>query len=60
MEEEFVDEVMAALERPDIKEQFARKQYFGHGSTPEEIQAYLAEQVELYGRALRDAGVKPE
>ncbi len=53
-------EVVAAIERPEVKEQFARRQYFGHGSTPEALRLYLREQVELYDRALREAGVEPQ
>ena len=53
-------EVNAAIERPDLKEQFARRQYFGHGSTPDELRLYLREQLELYSRALREAGVEPQ
>ena len=53
-------EIVAAIDRPEVKDQFARKQYFGHGSSPDELRHYLREQLELYGRALREAGVAPQ
>lgn len=53
-------EFNAALNRPDVKEQLDRQQFFGQGSTPEELAAYTKEQMEAYARILREAGVQPE
>jgi tripartite-type tricarboxylate transporter receptor subunit TctC len=53
-------EVIAAINRPDVKAQMDSRQYFGHGSTPEELGTYLREQFDVYARSLRAAGVQPE
>lgn len=53
-------EVNLALNRPEVKEQFERHQFFAQGSTPRELETYTKAQVEVYSRTLRDAGIKPE
>ncbi|MSQ20430.1 MAG: tripartite tricarboxylate transporter substrate binding protein [Betaproteobacteria bacterium] len=53
-------EVMAALNRPQTKEKFDQLQFMGNTSTPEEFSAFFKEQVDLYSRVLREAGVQPE
>lgn len=53
-------EVNLALNRSDVKEQLERQQFFGQGSAPKELDAYTREQLEMYSRTLRDAGVQPE
>jgi tripartite-type tricarboxylate transporter receptor subunit TctC len=53
-------EVNTALNRADVKEQLDRQQFFGQGSTPEELAIYTKEQMEVYARILRDSGVQPE
>ena len=51
---------LTALNRADVKEQLDRQQFFGQGSTPEELATYTKEQMEVYARILRDSGVQPE
>jgi tripartite-type tricarboxylate transporter receptor subunit TctC len=64
MPKEVVDrlsrEVATALKRPDVRDKLDRLQYVGYGSTPEEFDTFFRDQVELYSRVLREAGVQPE
>lgn len=53
-------EVIAALNRPQVKEKLDRLQYSGYGSTPEEFNTFFRDQVELYSRVMRESGVQPE
>ncbi|MFN0300338.1 MAG: Bug family tripartite tricarboxylate transporter substrate binding protein [Burkholderiales bacterium] len=53
-------EVIAALDRPQVKEKFDQLQFMGNASTPEAFSIFFKEQVELYARVLREAGVQPE
>lgn len=53
-------EVIASLSRPEVKEKFNKLQYVAYGSTPEELNAFFTDQVELYSTVLRAAGVQPE
>jgi tripartite-type tricarboxylate transporter receptor subunit TctC len=54
------NEFNAALSRPEVKELMERQQFFTQGSTPRELEAYTREQLEIYSRTLREAGVQPE
>ena len=64
MPKEIVDrlsrEVVAALNRPETKEKLDRLQVVTSGSTPTVFDTFFREQVELYSRLLREAGVQPE
>lgn len=53
-------ELNAVLERPDVRERFATSGLQITGGSPEEFARVLRRDYEKYGRALRDAGVKPE
>lgn len=53
-------EVRASLSRPETRDKLARLQVVGVASTPEEFNAFFRDQVELYSRVLREAGVQPE
>ena len=53
-------EITAALNRPDVKEQLERPQFFSQSSTPRELEAYPREQLEIYSRTLREAGMQPD
>ena len=53
-------EVNLALSHPEVKEKLERQQFFAQGSTPKELEAYTREQLDVYARTLRDAGVQPE
>lgn len=53
-------DVSAALNLPQTREKFERLQFMGSPSTPTEFAAFFKDQLELYSRALLEAGIKPE
>ena len=53
-------EVVAALARPDVRENLTRQAFEGGSSTPDELAAFAKEQYEVWGKAIRDAGIQPE
>jgi len=50
-------ELVAVLAKPDVKEAFGRLAFEPRGSTPQELSAFVAEQLEAYGRAARASGL---
>jgi tripartite-type tricarboxylate transporter receptor subunit TctC len=64
MPKEIVDrlnrEVVAILARPDVREQLTKQAFDGASSSPEELAAFAKEQYEVWGKAIRDAGIQPE
>ncbi len=64
MPKEIVDrlsrEVNAILQRPAVREQFEKLGVEASGSTPEELAAFLKQQLVDWGKAAREAGLKPE
>ena len=53
-------ELNAAMRRPDVREKIDRQGFELAGSTPEEMAAFLQEQLQSWGRAFREAGMQPE
>lgn len=53
-------EVNAAFRRPDVRELLDRQAFEYAGSTPEEMAAFLKDQLEVWTRVAREAGIKPE
>jgi tripartite-type tricarboxylate transporter receptor subunit TctC len=53
-------DVNAVLMRPEVREQLDKQAFEPKGSTPEELAAYVREQIDAYSAAARDAGIKPE
>ena len=53
-------ELNAAMRRPDVREKIDRQGFELAGSTPEEMVAFLQEQLVAWGRAFREAGMNPE
>jgi len=53
-------DVNAVLMRPEVREQLDKQAFEPKGSTPEELAAYVKEQIDAYSAAARDAGIKPE
>jgi len=49
-----------AMRRPDVREKIDRQGFELAGSTPEEMTAFLVEQLGSWGRAFREAGMNPE
>ncbi len=46
--------------RREVRERLDKQAFEPKGSTPGELAAYLKAQMEAYGRAAHDAGIRPE
>jgi tripartite-type tricarboxylate transporter receptor subunit TctC len=53
-------EVTTIVKRPEIREQLSKQAFEGRTSSPEELATYVREQIEVWGKAIRDAGIQPE
>ena len=53
-------DVTAILARPDVREQLTKQAFDAAGSSPDELAAFVREQYEVWGKAIRDAGIQPE
>ena len=53
-------EVNAAITRPDVRDKIEKLGFDLAGSTPEEMAAFLQDQLQAWGRAFREAGMHPE
>ena len=53
-------DLQALLKRPEVHEAFGKLAFEPRGSTPEELAAFLREQVAGWKRAVADAGIKVE
>ena len=53
-------ELNAAIQHPEVREKINRQGFDLAGSTPEEMAAFLAEQLSSWGRAFREAGIHAE
>ena len=53
-------ELNAAMQRPDVREKIEKLGFDLAGSTPDEVAAFLQEQLQAWGRAFREAGMQPE
>jgi tripartite-type tricarboxylate transporter receptor subunit TctC len=53
-------EMIGVMRLPEVQEQLALQGFAGQGSTPEELADITREQLQLWGRAAREAGIKPE
>ena len=53
-------ELVAILQRADVREQLARQAFEAKGSSPGELAAHVREQLDVWGKAVRDAGIQPE
>jgi tripartite-type tricarboxylate transporter receptor subunit TctC len=53
-------ELQALLKRPEVHEAFGKLAFEPRGSTPEELAAFLKDQVAGWKRAVADAGIKTE
>ena len=53
-------EINAAMRRPEVREKIGQQGFELAGSTPEEMGAFVQEQLVAWGRAFREAGMNPE
>lgn len=53
-------EVANVLAKPEIREALAKQNIVPASSTPDELASYVRDQITLYARTLKDAGVQPE
>src|SRR6185436_9241541 len=53
-------ELNAVMQRPDVREKIDRQGFELAGSTPEELNAFIREQLVAWSRAFREAGMNPE
>ncbi len=53
-------EVAAIIRQPDMQERWNQMALTAYDNTPEQFSAWLAEQLEQWGKLIRDAGVKAE
>lgn len=53
-------ELNAAMRRPEIKEKIDAMGFDLAGSTPEALGSFIADQLQAWGKAFREAGMNPE
>jgi tripartite-type tricarboxylate transporter receptor subunit TctC len=53
-------ELNAILRNPEARESLARQAFDARGSSVPEFTAYVKEQYDTWGRAIREAGIQPE
>jgi tripartite-type tricarboxylate transporter receptor subunit TctC len=53
-------DLQALLQRPEVKDAFGKLAFEPRGSTPEELAAFLKDQIAGWKRAVADAGIKVE
>ena len=50
----------AVLKRPEVREQIERQSFEVQGSTPEEMGAFVREQLDVWKTAVKDSGIAPD
>lgn len=58
--ERLTREVNVILRRPEVKDLIERNAFEVEGSTPEELGAFVKQQLDVWRRALHEAGIQPE
>ena len=58
--ERLTREINAILQRPEVKEQLERQAFEYEGSTPEALGSFVKNQLEVWRRAVREAGIPQE
>jgi tripartite-type tricarboxylate transporter receptor subunit TctC len=53
-------ELNAAMQKPDVRERVAALGFDLAGSTPDEMAAYMQDQLQAWAKAFKDAGMNPE
>ena len=55
-----VRELAVILKKPEVREAFGKLAFEPRGSTPEELAAFLKQQIEAWTSTARQVGIKPE
>ena len=53
-------EINTALQKPDVRERIAALGFDLAGSSPDEMQAFMQDQLQAWAKAFKDAGMNPE
>src|SRR3954469_8412622 len=53
-------ELNTLIQRTDVRESLLKQAFDPKGSSVEEFNAYVREQYDIWGKAIRDAGIQPE
>lgn len=53
-------ELTAILRRADVRESLAKQAFHAKGSSASELAAYVKEQLDVWGKTIRDAGIQPD
>ena len=53
-------EIVAIIKRPDVQEQLNKQAFLGRASGVDELTSFVREQYEIWGKAIRDAGIQPD
>jgi tripartite-type tricarboxylate transporter receptor subunit TctC len=53
-------EINALLKRPDVRESLLKQAFDPKGSSTAEFATYVREQYDIWGKAIREAGIQPE
>jgi tripartite-type tricarboxylate transporter receptor subunit TctC len=53
-------ELATLLKRPEVREAFGKLAFEPRSSTPEELSAFVKEQLEIWRRIVAEVGIKPE
>jgi tripartite-type tricarboxylate transporter receptor subunit TctC len=53
-------EMKAVIARPDVREQLGRYAFEGQSSSPEEMGAFLKEQLGVWRQTIKDTGIQPD
>ena len=53
-------EINSAMQKPDVRDRIAALGFDLAGSSPDEMAAYMQDQLQAWARAFKDAGMQPE
>jgi tripartite-type tricarboxylate transporter receptor subunit TctC len=53
-------EFNTVLKRTDIRNQLDQQAFAGEGSTPQALDVWVKDQYQIWGAAMREAGIQPE
>ena len=53
-------EFNTVLKRTDVRAQLEQQAFAGEGSTPEALALWVKDQFNVWGAAMREAGIQPE